>query len=60
MRTKTKEYRNGWSTFMDHENGYYLVLVRDARGDVHDKMRCDSYRGALSYWKSFNVIARNA
>jgi hypothetical protein len=45
---------------MDKGNALYSVIVRNARGDVHDKMRCDDYRDALDYYRSFKAIARNA
>jgi hypothetical protein len=60
MRPKAKEYRNGWSCHMERVGAWYLVNVRDGRGDVHDKVRCDEYRDGLDYWRAFNAIARNA
>jgi len=45
---------------MDKGNALYSVIVRNAHGDVHDKMRCDDYRDALDYYRSFKAIARNA
>jgi hypothetical protein len=38
----------------------YTVLVRDARGELHDRIRCDDYRAALHYWLAFNAIAKGA
>ena len=61
MQTKTKIYRNDWSTLLEKQaHGVYLVLVRNSAGDVHDKIRCDDYRMALNYWRAFNAIARAA
>lgn len=57
---RAKEYRNGWSVIMDKAGAMYVVIVRNARGDVHDKMRCDDYRGALEYYRAFNAIAKAA
>ena len=57
---KTKSHRNGWSTTMDKANYLYTIILRDARGDVHDKMRCDDYRTACDYYRAFNAIAKTA
>ncbi len=53
-------FRNGWSAMMDKAGAMYVVIVRNARGDVHDKMRCDDYRDACDYYRAFKAIARNA
>jgi hypothetical protein len=57
---KTKTYRNGWSTMMNKGAYMYEVNVRDARGDIHDKMRCDDYQTACQYYRAFNAIAKAA
>lgn len=57
---KTKTYSNGWTTYYAKEADWYLVNVRNARGDIHDKVWCDNYRAAMDYWKAFNAIAKNA
>jgi len=59
MQTKTKTYRNGWSTLLEKTSYWYLVNVRTASGELHDKVRCDDYRSALDYWRAFNAIAKN-
>lgn len=56
---RSKEYRNGWSTVMYKTGALYVVIVQNARGDVHDKVRCDDYRDACSYYRAFNAIASN-
>jgi len=53
-------YRNGWCVSFERIGNWYHVLVRDARGDVHDKVRCDDYRSAIEYRRAFRAIARNA
>lgn len=53
-------YSNGWSVYFERIGDWYHVLVRDARGDVHDKVRCDSYREASDYRRAFKAIAKNA
>lgn len=60
MKPRVKEYRNGWSVYAEKGGTLYTVIVRNGRGDVHDKMRCDTYRDAMDYWRAFNAIARNA
>lgn len=41
-------------------NGMRTVLLRGANGEVVDKVRCDTCREALDYWKSFKKIARSS
>lgn len=60
MKPKAKAYRNGWSVTLDKAGAFYVAIVRNGRGDVHDKMRCDDYRDALDYWRAFNAIAKAA
>lgn len=57
---KIKTYRNGWTAMMEKAGYLYVVIVRNARGDIHDKIRCDDYRAAMGYWRAFNSIAKAA
>lgn len=59
---KIKTYRNGWTVSAEAPayNGLRTILVRNARGDVHDKVRCDTAAAARDYWRAFNAIAKNA
>jgi len=59
MQTKVKTYRNDWSTMLEKSGMWYCVHVRNAAGELHDKVRCDDYRMALDYWRAFNAIAKN-
>lgn len=61
MNTKRKDYKNGASVSMEKlfPSGMYLIELRNPVGDLHDKMRCDDYREACAYYKSFGNIARN-
>jgi hypothetical protein len=61
MKDRAKTFRNGWSVALTaDDNGWmYTAVVRNARGDVHDKVRCDDYRNALTYYKAFSAIAQN-
>ncbi len=53
---KVKEFKNGWCVIRDGNT----VVIRNARGDVHDKIRCDTARQAGEYWRAFLAIARKA
>jgi hypothetical protein len=58
--SKVKIFKNEWSTHFSRSGSWWCVVVRNARGDVHDKVRCDDYRSAVTYWKAFNAIAKSA
>jgi hypothetical protein len=40
-------------------SGMYLVQLRNAAGDLVDKIRCDDYRMAMNYKRSFIAIAKH-
>ncbi len=40
--------------------GMYEAKVYGADGGLIDKVRCDTYRMAMDYWRSFKAIAKNA
>jgi hypothetical protein len=56
---KIKEQKNGNYTTFDRENNWYVIKLYKRGGELLDKMRCDTYRGACEYFKSFNLIAKN-
>ena len=56
---KIKEQKNGNYTTFERENGWYVVRLHKRSGELLDKMRCDTYRWACEYFKSFNLIAKN-
>lgn len=58
---KIKQFNNGAYTTFERTapSGLYMVQVRSASGNLIDKVRCDDYREALSYLRSFNAIAKN-
>jgi hypothetical protein len=56
---KIKEHKNGNYTTFYRENGWYVVKLYKRSGELLDKMRCDTYRGACEYFKAFNLIAKN-
>jgi hypothetical protein len=55
-----KEYKNGaWTTFERlTPSGFYLVRLFDPAGNLQDKVRADTYRGAREYLRAFNKLAR--
>jgi hypothetical protein len=55
-----KIYMGKNNAFVTFERCYsnYIVTLRDSRGDVADKIRCDDYRKALEYRRAFLKIAR--
>ena len=57
---KIKAFKNGHASIEKlFPSGYYLVQCY--RGsELHDKVRCDDYRMALDYYKSFQAIAKQA
>lgn len=58
--SKIKVFSNGYATFERlFPSGMYLVMCY-VGDEVHDKIRCDDYRDACNYYKSFQAIAKNA
>jgi len=61
---KIKLFKNGALTTFEkiesNVNRFYEVRVRAPNGELIDKVRCDDYRDARAYLKSFNGIARNS
>jgi hypothetical protein len=60
MKPRVKIYKNGWETMLEKSGLWYSANVRNAAGEIHDKVRCDDYRAALEYFRAFNAIAKNA
>ena len=57
---KIKSFKNGYATFEKlFPSGFYLVECYIG-AELHDKVRCDDYRDAMDYYKSFALIAKNA
>ena len=57
---KIKSFKNGYATFEKlFPSGFYLVECYIG-SELHDKVRCDDYRTAMDYYKSFSLIAKNA
>jgi hypothetical protein len=58
--SKIKTFKNGYATMEKlFPSGYYLIQCYKG-SELHDKIRCDDYRTALDYFKSFSLIAKNA
>lgn len=57
---KIKSFKNGYATLEKlFPSGMYLVECYIG-SELHDKVRCDDYRTAMDYYKSFSLIAKNA
>lgn len=55
---KVKVYPHGYASF---EKTGTLYTVKVYKGEeLHDKVRCDTYREACEYFKAFSAIAKNA
>ena len=55
---KIKTFKHGHATFERlFPSGMYLIQVYIGQ-ELHDKVRCDDYRMALDYWRSFQLIAK--
>ena len=59
MQTKSKLFRNDWFVQFEKTGFWYVVQVRAASGELHDKVRCDDYRNACDYYRAFCAIAKN-
>lgn len=55
---KIYEGKYGQSVTFERFGAWWVVQLRDSRGEVADKMRCDDYRMAVEYRKAFIRIAR--
>ena len=62
MKIRIKLYANNAYVLFERTipNGYYDLRVYDRVGYLIDRVRCDDYKTALDYYKSFQAIARNA
>lgn len=57
MKPKLKDHGAASVLMEQTPGGLYLVLLRTG-SSVADKIRCDTYREALAWWKAFNTQAR--
>lgn len=59
---KLYSHKNGSYTTFEKlsPSGMYLVKLHGTDGSIVDKVRCDDYRNARDYLKSFNAIAKAA
>lgn len=53
-----KTYRNAHVTM--EKSGYWYTVRLYIHDRLEDKHRFDDYRSAMTYWKTFNKIARTA
>ncbi len=54
-----KTFQNGASVHFERAGQWWCVNCRKWNGEIIDKVRCDNYRDALAYRRSFCAIARN-
>lgn len=62
MKDYVKTHKTGaWvvMTGPSFPSGLFEVKLYSSGGGLMDKVRCDDYRMALDYRKSFNAIAKN-
>ena len=55
---KIKEFKNGNSVIFSKNHAFYVVKVYLGT-ELHDKILCDTYRGARDYVRAFSSIAKN-
>lgn len=56
MNTRIKTFRDN-TVIYDKAGIWHCVTLRIGTG-VHDKVRCDDYRGAMEYFRAFCKIAK--
>jgi hypothetical protein len=57
---RIKEYKNGYVTFEKlFPSGMYLVQCYKG-SELFDKIRCDSYKAAMEYYKAFSRVAKTS
>lgn len=61
MDKATVAKSGAWTIFSKSGvQGMYEVKLYSSTGDLIDKVRCDDYRDACAYKRSFDKIARNS
>jgi hypothetical protein len=52
-------HKNGAFAWCDRPNGgMWVVKLRAPNGELHQKMRCETYKDALNQLRAFNAIAK--
>jgi len=57
---KIKEFKNGAYASFEKCGVWYVAQARDSGGNLIDKMRCDTYRGGMEYYRAFCNLAKQA
>lgn len=57
MNAQAKLYPNGNSVTFERNHAFYVVKVYLGT-ELHDKILCDTYRGAREYFRAFCAIAK--
>jgi hypothetical protein len=60
MKPIIRSFPNGWTALRYQVGTWYCASVRNARGETHDAIRCDTPRAAREYFQAFAAIAKRA
>ncbi len=55
---KIQTFKNGASLITEKTGQWYRVAIRNPRGDIHDKIRCDNAGSAREYKRAFAAVAK--
>lgn len=55
---KITQYKTGAWIVSEKAAGWYSVKLYRPSGELHDKVRCDTYRQAGEYRRAFAAIAK--
>ena len=55
---KITQYKTGAWIVSEKSAGWYSVKLYRPNGELHDKVRCDTYRQAGEYKRAFDSIAK--
>ena len=54
---KLNQYKNAY-VISYREGSWWNVALRSESGNLIDRVRCDTYRGAMEYRRAFCAIAK--
>lgn len=56
---KITQYKTGAWIISEKTGLWYSVKLYRPNGELHDKVRCDTYKAVCEYKKAFAAIAKN-
>lgn len=59
MKDKIQVFKNEAYATFEKCGMWYVVQWRKPNGEIGDKMRCDTYRSGLEYYRAFKAVAKN-